>query len=115
MWPGELPQHFIKEITDLVKDLLPEAGVDGRQRVVEKVDGGVLVNGPSQPDPLPLAPAQVLAALLDHRQVALGQPLEVLNEAAAPDHLQKSEKGYLKSTNPQIAETKSISDLVDTS
>ena len=97
--PDELKQHSIIELTDLVKDLLPEAGVDGRQRVVEKVDGGVLVNGPSQPDPLPLAPAQVLAALLDHRQVALGQPLEVLDEAAAPDHPQKLEKGYLKSTN----------------
>jgi hypothetical protein len=80
----------------LIEDLLSQAGVNRGQGVVEQVDGGVLVDRARQPDPLPLAPAQVLPALLDVGQVALGQPLQVLDEAATANDLEKNEQKDLR-------------------
>ena len=52
-----------------MEDGVPEGGVDGREGVVEQVEGAPLVDGPRQADALLLPAAQVLAAAVDPRLV----------------------------------------------
>ena len=47
--------------------------VEGRRRLVEDQDAGVLEQDPGDRDPLLLAARQLVAALADHRVVAVGQ------------------------------------------
>ena len=74
----------------LIKDADAQAGVDGRHGVVQKVDATVFDHSTCQADSLPLASAQVLTVFLHPSQVAIGQPLEVLDQATFSDYLRKS-------------------------
>ena len=72
-------------VDDLLEDVLPDVGVDGREGVVEQVDLGVVVHRPRQAHPLLLPAAQVDPLLADLGPVAAGQHLQVGAERARVD------------------------------
>jgi hypothetical protein len=74
-------------VTDLFKDVLSDVGVDRRQRVVEQVEVGVVVDCPGQADALLLAAGQVDPLLADLRLVPAGQDVQVGLERARFDDL----------------------------
>ena len=57
-------------------DLVLGADVDAGRRVVEDQNGRVEQQGPSNGEPLPLAPGQRYPALADQRVVAAGQAVD---------------------------------------
>lgn len=59
---GLPPEHLLNA---LLKDVLPDMGVHGRQQVIQQVDLMVQVDGLGQADPLPLPPREVEALLPD--------------------------------------------------
>ena len=50
-----------------VEDGVPQSRVDGRQGIVEQVEGAPLVDGPRKADALFLSSTQVFAASVDPR------------------------------------------------
>ena len=46
---------------DLVEDMLADVGIQGRQGVIQQVNGGLPIHGPGQAQPLLLAPREIHA------------------------------------------------------